>query len=109
NPYWIMNRVLTYNDQNRVVALASLKFDLTNNLSLLARTSFDGVNNSQERKVWADSYAAYDFGYYGVNRTSSELLNNDLLLSYNNSIGENLSIVALAGGNIRTTGGDGTV
>ncbi len=110
NPYWLMNRLLTLQDQKRVMALASLTLHLTENLNLLARSSYDGRNSTQERKGWADSYGGgLDFGLYGVSNSSSEQWNNDLMLSYKRDLTKNLNIVALLGGTIRTTGGEGSM
>lgn len=110
NPYWIQNRLLTLQDSKRVIGLASLTFNLAKDLSLMARTAYDGGTGNQERKVWADTYGStYDFGWYGVNQNSSHLWNHDALLSYKKDITKDLNVVALFGGNLRKTGGEGSL
>lgn len=110
NPYWIMNRLITLQDQKRVIAMASLTFDLAKNLNLMVRSSYDGGTSGQERSVYSDTYGStYNFGYYSVNKSSSQMWNNDAILSYNRDIAKNVSMVALAGATIRTTGGEGSM
>lgn len=109
NPYWIANRALTFQKQERVIALISLKYDFNDNLSLMTRASYDGNNNSEERKIYADSYGStYNFGYYSVNHQGDKLWNTDFLLSFKKDI-SNIYINANFGGSLQRREGIGSL
>lgn len=110
NPYWIMNRLLNFGDQERVMGLLSLNANLTENLSLLVRTSYDGGRSQLERQIYEDTYGStYNNGYYSVSKSQSELWNSDFLFSYDNDITEDLDLVANVGGTLRKTQGLGAL
>jgi TonB-linked SusC/RagA family outer membrane protein len=110
NPYWIMNRILTLQERKRIVGLASLNINLTKDLDVIVRTSYDGSNFNQEQKVYKDTYGAtYDFGFYGVQKNNNVQWNSDALVTYKKQLNKDFNVNALVGGTIRTTGGEGAL
>ncbi len=110
NPYWVMNRMQNFEDQRRVIAFTSLTLDFTENLRLIARTSYTGLSSHSELRTHEDSYSPqWNFGYYRVAKSGSKMWNTDILLSYTKDITEDLSFDGLIGGTLRKTGGEGSL
>ena len=110
NPYWIMNRILTLEQRKRIIGLASLNINLTKDIDMIVRTSYDGGNFSQERKVYNDTYGStYDFGFYGVQKSNNVQWNSDAIISYKKQLNKDFNVNALVGGTIRTQGGEGSM
>jgi len=101
NPYWTINKNLKEIVTNRIIGYMSLKYNFTDNLSLLARTALDQVSESREDRLHNDSYIIADNGNYITRNASGLEWNTDFLLSYNKEINENLAFNLNVGGNNR--------
>ncbi len=110
NPYWVVNRMPNFENRQRIIALFSLKIDFTEDLSLTARTSYDGTNNKSELKTYEDSYSPrWTYGYYRVSKNAWDLWNSDLILSYTKNFSKNWNFDGLIGGTLRKTDGYGSL
>ncbi|WP_044240877.1 SusC/RagA family TonB-linked outer membrane protein [Flexithrix dorotheae] len=101
NPYWTINRNLNNTLRERVIGLISLKYDITEDLSILGRSAIDRNNYSRSDKLYNDSYVIADFGNYTTTQGYGFEWNSDFLLNYNKEFGTDFSIDASFGGNIR--------
>jgi len=76
NPYWIAEKEKFVNHKVRNMITASLKWDVTNWLSLTGRVKYDVSNNRYEQKFNAGTKLQFasDAGYYALrNQTASQL------------------------------------
>lgn len=105
NPYWVINRNTNQNDVDRVIAFASLRYDIMDGLFVQVRSAYDRINRQFEAKDYADSYIVADNGRYTLTRSEGFELNNDVLVSYSKNITEDLFISVNAGANARSERG----
>lgn len=101
NPYWTINRNINDNQRERVIAMSSLTYDFTDNLSLMVRASYDGEADQSETKWYNDSYIIADNGQYSLSKSNAFEWNGDFLLSYNRDLTDEWYIQANVGGNIK--------
>ncbi|MCK0145514.1 SusC/RagA family TonB-linked outer membrane protein [Arenibacter sp. F26102] len=101
NPYWTINRVNNPRLDERVLALLSLKYQITDDLSLQARSTMDRTSRSEELKRYNDTYTTAQFGSYTNTASNSYDWNTDVLLSYNKDITDDFNINVSAGANQR--------
>lgn len=101
NPYWNLANIGNDLVEERVIGLVSLGYQITPELNLLARTSLDRFNSTREYRWHTDSYIIADNGWFrSINRKGFEW-NTDFLLNYNKSFGENFTVNANVGANLR--------
>ncbi len=101
NPYWVLNRIQSVDNRERVLALASLRYEFSDALSLMVRASFDGSTNQSDTKTWVDSYVTADRGLYSVSHSFSRERNGDFLLTYSDYINEDFDFNINFGGSIQ--------
>jgi TonB-linked SusC/RagA family outer membrane protein len=101
NPYWTLNRNLRQNVRDRVLGMASLKYSFTDQISLMARASYDGSNNQSETRLYNDTYIDANFGQYALTKANATLWNGDFLLSYAGQLTGDWSFDANMGGSIQ--------
>jgi TonB-linked SusC/RagA family outer membrane protein len=100
NVYWMLNRTIRDEKRDRIIGMGSLRYQFTDNLSLMVRFSFDKIFDNESYKQYYDTYnIASDGNLRLINQVYTEL-NNDFILNYKNSIGEILSIDVSFGGNM---------
>lgn len=102
NPYWNINRNLNQNDVDRVIAFASLRYDILDGLFVQLRSSYDRINRQYEQKDYVDTYIQADNGRFSLRRSDGFELNNDILVSYNKNVTDDLFISVNAGANARS-------
>jgi len=100
NPYWIVNRNNNEMLRERFIGLISLKYNFTENLSLLARSSIDRYNQFRTDELYNDSYIIAANGNYQKHYRDVSEWNTDFLLNYNNDWGD-WSLDANLGGQLR--------
>ncbi|GJM28044.1 MAG: SusC/RagA family TonB-linked outer membrane protein [Cyclobacteriaceae bacterium] len=103
NVYWMINRTSAEEIRNRVIGLASLRYQFTDNISLQVRSSVDQIYENTEGKQYHDTYTIADAGNYQLRQTHWTEMNNDFLLNYNNMsmFGSDLwSLDVSVGGNL---------
>ncbi|MEM7367264.1 MAG: SusC/RagA family TonB-linked outer membrane protein [Bacteroidota bacterium] len=103
NPYWNLNRLTNDVLNERVIGLISLKYDFTDELSLLVRSALDRFNRTRVNRWANDSYIIAQNGRYFSNDTKGFEWNSDFLLNYNNTFGSDLNVDVSFGGNLRQT------
>lgn len=115
NPYWSRFNNYTSDSRNRYFGNISLKYDISDNLNLLGRVSYDNVAEVREQRanvaVGTGGKGANLFddqpGYQVQNRFRSEY-NYDLILDYKKDLSDDIDMVALAGYNLRVQNWDHT-
>ena len=100
NPYWIVNRNNNEMLRERFIGLISLKYNITENLSILGRSSLDSWNSFRTDELYNDSYIIAANGNYQKHYRDAYEWNTDFLLNYNNDWG-NWSLDANLGGQLR--------
>ncbi|MBB3699702.1 SusC/RagA family TonB-linked outer membrane protein [Flammeovirga yaeyamensis] len=100
NPYFSINKSPNWDEKNRVIALGSVKYDLTENLSFQLRHTAD---------IWQhERYKTAPKGqnvYHPPGRLSKDLYNvqeqnTDFLVNFKKDFDNELSFNVLAGGNL---------
>ena len=83
NPYWVINRNLIDNRNQNVYASVSLKYLLSNWLTLQARGNINSFINQYERRIYAttqSTLARFNGGFIS-NRNENTTLYGDVLIS----------------------------
>jgi TonB-linked SusC/RagA family outer membrane protein len=89
NPYWSALRDDSRDDRrNRFIGLASLKYDITNTISLQVRTGLDQMTNKTIRNRYATRAFNSNLGSYSENYETVSEFNTDALLSYKEKFGD---------------------
>ncbi|MEO1449356.1 MAG: SusC/RagA family TonB-linked outer membrane protein, partial [Bacteroidota bacterium] len=101
NPYFTMFENTNGFNKDRILGNINVTYDITKKLKLMARTGTDVSNDLREgRRAW--STQRFPLGQYREDRIYFNERNTDFLLTYDDRIGENLSMVVSAGGNQMT-------
>jgi TonB-linked SusC/RagA family outer membrane protein len=101
NIYWMLNRTIRDEKRDRVIAMGSLKYQFTDNLSLMVRTSLDQIYDVWSYKQYYNTFTIADAGNLNLQNNNSLETNNDFLLNYNNMWGgDTWSLTASVGGNM---------
>ncbi|MEK6476527.1 SusC/RagA family TonB-linked outer membrane protein [Catalinimonas sp. 4WD22] len=101
NPYWTVNNVKRPQIDERVLGLVSLKYQITDDLSLLGRSGIDRSSTYEEFLRYVDTYITADGGSYSKTFSYGLEWNSDVLLSYQKDLTENISLGLNAGANLR--------
>ncbi|MEN8230277.1 MAG: SusC/RagA family TonB-linked outer membrane protein [Bacteroidota bacterium] len=100
NVYWMLNRTIRAEERNRVLGLASLRYQFTERLSLMIRSSFDQIFENQINKLFNDTHYIANDGNLSLDDRHAVENNNDFLLNYNHLFGDVLSLNMSIGGNM---------
>lgn len=101
NVYWMLNRTIRKETRDRIISMGSLKYQFTDNLSLMVRTSLDKIYDKWSYKQYYNTYTIADAGNLRLDNNSYLESNNDFLLNYNNLWGgDTWSLTASLGGNL---------
>ena len=101
NPYWSANNIRSTVPSQGITSLASLTYDFTDALSLMVRGAYDRNSNEYKRRIHNNTGTTYNFGYFGVEESSSSEFNADVLLSYSQGVSDDWFVDANVGGNIK--------
>ena len=107
NPYWTINNVRQPRIRERVLGLLSLRYQLTEDLSILGRTGIDRGNVFNEFLRYVDTYTTGNGGTYEKDYSYSLEWNSDVLLNYQKDVSENFSLDLSAGANLRQSKNEG--
>jgi len=88
NPYWSRERILKPRDTWRTVGLLSLKYNITNDLSIMGRSAVDATFNDFEYLYYNDTYTTAIQGGYDKYNNSSYGWNSDALVTYKKKFGD---------------------
>ncbi len=100
NVYWMLNRTKRDETRNRVIGMGSLRYQFTDNLSLMIRSSFDQVFEDQSYMQYNDTYTVADAGNLNLDDRRAVETNNDFLLNYNRDDVGDFSFNVSVGGNL---------
>ena len=103
NPYWTVNNNRSELVKDRILASASLSYELTKNLSVQVRAALDKLIQTKETKWYNDTYVIADNGDYFTLNSTGEDFNADVLLSYKKEINEDWKFNVNAGANYNTS------
>ncbi len=107
NPYWTINNVSRPQLRERVLGLLSLRYQITDDLSILGRTGIDRNNNFEEFLRYVDTYTTANGGSYSKTYGYGLEWNSDVLLNFDKDISENFSLNLSAGANLRQAKAEG--
>jgi TonB-linked SusC/RagA family outer membrane protein len=98
NPYYTRYESFSNDNRYRLFGIASLNYQVTDWLNILARASIDSYDQLQEER---DGYASVNIGSYSrFNQTFREY-NYDLIANFDKNLSDKLNLKALIGGNLR--------
>ncbi|MEL6252240.1 MAG: SusC/RagA family TonB-linked outer membrane protein [Bacteroidota bacterium] len=101
NPYFTMFENTNGFSKDRVLGNINISYDITDNLKFMVRTGTDVFNDLREgRRAW--STQRFPLGQYREDRIFYREMNTDFLLTYDDRISDNVSLVVSAGGNQMT-------
>lgn len=102
NPWWILNRNTNTLNRNRILANASLKYDINSWLNVQGRGSIDRISDVYEQKIYAGTQAtlASANGGYNYNNNTTTQQYGDLIANFNIPAND-FHFTGLVGGSIR--------
>jgi len=101
NPYFTMFENTNGFTKDRILGNINLKYNITDQLSLMVRTGTDVFNDEREgRRAWSSQ--RFPLGQYRVDNIYFQERNTDFLLNYNDYVSDKISINISAGGNQMT-------
>jgi TonB-linked SusC/RagA family outer membrane protein len=98
NPYWTQYENYSNDSRDNMYGYSTAIFKITDWLNIMGRASFNTTNDFQEERNAVGSAALSRYGRF--NRDFNET-NFDLMLNFQRSLTEDLSLSGLVGGNIR--------
>ncbi len=94
-------RTIREEKRDRIIAMGSLKYQFTDNLSLMVRTSLDQIYDVWSYKQYYNTFTIADAGNLNLQNNNSLETNTDFLLNYKNMWGgDTWSLTASIGGNM---------
>ena len=101
NVYWMLNRTIREEIRDRILGMASLRYNFSENLSLLVRASFDQIIDLASYKQYHDTHTIADYGNLSLDHRNALEWNSDFLVNYRNRWKEGaFCLDAVFGGNI---------
>ncbi len=99
NPYWILERNPSEDNNQKLLASLNLNFKVNEWLSLQTRGTYDKSQLGFERKIYATTEATLSpaTGRYIVNEQENTQLYGDLIANIDYNISENISLTANVG------------
>ncbi|MDO5977432.1 SusC/RagA family TonB-linked outer membrane protein [Flavivirga spongiicola] len=98
NPYWLVKNYTNDDERHNYTGFVSLKYDIMDGLSAMARIGLDQSALFSNRKNRAGSRIDFLGSYSESTRFNSDL-NADFLLAYNKNISDDVSVALNVGGN----------
>lgn len=104
NPYWVLNRQTPVSDRNRYEFGGSVKYDIMTGLSIAGRLRYERGEDKFIQNEYASSTAGRNtMGQMKDNRSFSEQMYGDVLISYNKMWDETYSLSVTAGSSFTKT------
>ncbi|HAO15707.1 MAG TPA: hypothetical protein DDY16_05950 [Tenacibaculum sp.] len=100
NPYWILHRNASSDQNDKLIASLNLNFKINDWLSLQTRGTYDQSVQKFEKRIYASTQAtlAHENGRYIVRENEFVQLYGDIIANINTQITDNLSLTAIIGG-----------
>ncbi len=111
NPYWLTNMANGATEEDRFSASFNGTVQIIEGLNLQARVSIDNSKYQDEGGTYGSTWGPVDMNRYGsyyLNKSRTNEIYTDYMLSYNKEFGENWSMSASAGYVGHTLKGDGS-
>ncbi|MGL6021721.1 MAG: TonB-dependent receptor plug domain-containing protein, partial [Chitinophagaceae bacterium] len=111
NPYWMANKIIVDDQQDRILAAANIKLNFTDYLNLQVRGTLDKMNDNytNKRYVGTAKTLAGTNGHMQIQNSTTTQWYGDVLLNFNRDIVKDMFHVnALIGGSIRDYSNNGT-
>ncbi|WP_053976241.1 SusC/RagA family TonB-linked outer membrane protein [Mangrovimonas xylaniphaga] len=102
NPYWLIHRSPSKDIAQRVYANLSVKYQITNALSLQSRGSYDKSFFTFDKRQYAgtDPVNSGDNGRYILEKTENSQQYIDFILNYNKDFSENFTFSGILGSSL---------
>ena len=100
NPYWILDNNTQGFEKNRVIGNVKVNYQLTDWLSIFARSGTDFFTDLQEVRR-AKNSSDFLNGYYEEFSRTWQETNSDFALTFNKDINSDIGVTVTAGGNLR--------
>ncbi|MFC2109138.1 SusC/RagA family TonB-linked outer membrane protein [Bacteroidota bacterium] len=99
NPYWLINRNKSKDIAQRVFASASVSYQISDDLAIQSRASFDKSNYTFDKRMHAGSDLTFvpATGRYILEKTENTQQYLDLIATYNKDINEEISFSGVLG------------
>ncbi|MBN2486884.1 MAG: SusC/RagA family TonB-linked outer membrane protein [Bacteroidales bacterium] len=99
NPYWIIHKNPNVLKRDRGIYSAGLNFKIMEGLNLMARTSYDRIDDQFEQHIFATTSGILwdDKGGYSLLKNSTSLFYADVLLTFNKDLTSDINIDATIG------------
>jgi outer membrane receptor protein involved in Fe transport len=101
NPYWALNRVKNYQQQDRVIGLISGKYQINDWSDIQVRGSIDKTLLKSDNKIYADNYFSLVGSDYIYTNTSNIGTNFDILYSFKKDINKDFNVSGNVGGSLQ--------
>lgn len=100
NPYWIINRNMFNTERNRYIMSFSMKYNITDWLSIIGRARMDNAYTDFERKLYAstDGLFAEKAGHWMTQKDENKAIYLDFLLQADKKLNDDFSLLANLGG-----------
>ncbi len=111
NPYWLVNVNDSEAVEDRFSASFNASINIMEGLNLQGRVSVDHSKYQDEGGTYASTWGPVDMNRYGtyyINKSRTNEIYTDFMLSYNKQLNDDWSISATAGYVGHTLSGDGT-
>lgn len=105
NPYWTINRNLSENTGDRVIAFSSLRYLFTPNFSVMVRSAIDRSFGQSSNMLYGDTYIVAQNGRFSEGRSEGLEWNSDFLITYDKTISDAFAFNVNVGGNTRKARG----
>lgn len=100
NPRWILNNYKTTGVVNRFFSATSFNLDITKELALIYKIGLDTYDETQEFLLNKGGVSFVN-GFYNTLNFKNTIWDNSMILSYNKTVSDKLSLSAKLGGNMR--------
>jgi len=106
NPYFSLNENINFWQTDKFIGNLTLNFQFTESLSLMLRTGVNGsLTETRYKEQVTTNGPNNEFGMFRTGMNKGYEMNSDFLLTYDKRIATDLSLVASAGGNMRSDNG----
>ncbi len=105
NPYWIINKEPRTDDSKRVIANATVKWDILDNLNVQVRGNYDYASEEREQQHAATSNSTnvHPNGAWDYRKYEDQLVYTDAILSYNTDLSDAITFNAILGASYQKT------
>ena len=100
NPVWMMNNILSESTNNRVIGKMEVTYDITDDMSFIARSGIDTYTDEREDYFPTRSSGSNNGGRFTKETITRTQFNTDFILKKSFTISENIDGSALLGMNI---------